>query len=123
MFEYCRGRHVDPSYLYSGTVDYGILDPETGVLLMYSVVNMGGQWLQFVIHPPFQFEEIAKRVTPKAKNLQDIFRSGASRYGMKIKLECLRVEKENLMPIALKDAAALSPEDQALLESAIGEVF
>lgn len=124
MFEYCRGRHVDPSYIHVGTVDYGILDPKSGILLLYSVVNTVGQPLELQLYHPYRFQDLAANASPKPKNLHELFvAANAHRSEGEVEFECSRVKKGKLIPLVLKDVASLSPRDQAAIESMIGEAF
>jgi len=123
VFEYCSSRHTNPNYLYSGTTDCGILDLKTRVLLLYSVVNMGGQWKQLHVVAPVHFEDFVKANVFKGENLKEIFRVAEKEKGMKVKVKCVRAESDELLKLIRHDAADLTPADLAALETIIAEVF
>jgi hypothetical protein len=123
MFEYCKARHIDPSYEFFGTVDFGLRDLESDILLMYSVVNNRGQWIELSVMPPFQFDKFISMNRIKGSNLKEVFRSGMKMKGQKVEIKCAMVEKEALMPMVMKDTESLPPEGQAALESVIAETF
>lgn len=91
---------------------------------MYSMVNMGGQWTQLQVVSPIHFEDFIDMNKIKGKDLKSVFQAaGKVENARKVKTKCIRTEKENLMPIVMEDAASLTPEDQASLQTIIAEVF
>lgn len=123
MFEYCACLHTDRSYEFFGTVDYGIRDIDSGMVLMYSVVNIGGQWMQLQAMAPIKFDYFMAINQAKGKNLKETFNAANKLKNMKVKVKCILVEKEVLMPMIRKDTASLPPEAQASLEAIIAETF
>jgi len=123
VFEYCSSRHTDPNYLYSGTTDCGILDLKTRVLLLYSLVNMGGQWKQLHVVAPLNFEDFVRANIFKGETLKEIFQTAKKEKDLKLKVKCVRSESEELLKLIRHDAAELTPADLAALETIIAEVF
>lgn len=123
MFEYCKARHVDPSYEFFGTIDYGILDLELKILLMYSEVYSDGRFSELSIFQPFKFDDFIAFNKIKGKNLRALFKNANKVKGVNTEIKCIKVEKEALMPIIMQDVASLPPEIQALVETAVAETF
>lgn len=123
MFEYCKARHTDPSYEYFGTVDFGLRDLESNIILMFSIVKESGQWFGLQVMRPFKFPEFVAMNKIKGTNLEEIFRKGTEMKGQQVDIECMTVEKEALLPILKKDTAILPPDAQEGLESVIAESF
>lgn len=123
MFEYCRARHIDPAYEFYGTVDIGLRDLDSDILLMFSIVNNHGQWLDLQVMRPFKFAEFVSINRIKGANLEEIFRNGVQMKGQDVDIECRMVEKAALMAIVMKDVASLPPDAQAALESVLAESF
>lgn len=91
------------------------------MLLLYSMVNMGGQWMQLHVMPPLSFEEFNRINTITGESLEAIFKGAEKEH--KLETKCIRMEKENLQALVRKDAADLTPADLAFLETVIAEVF
>jgi hypothetical protein len=123
VFEYCSSRHIDPAYEHAGTVDCGILHIERGTLLLYSIVNEHGQWMQLQVFPPMQFDHFVSINKIKGKTVKEIFQRARKVKGMKVKLKCVIAESDDLLKLVRQDAAQLTPADLASLETIIAEVF
>lgn len=123
MFEYCSSSHTDPKYEFAGTVDCGILHLERGTLLMYSIINEHGQWMQLQVMRPMQFDYFNSVNKIKGKTLKEVFEGGSKIKGMKVKTKCVTTEGDDLIKLVRKDAAALTPADLASLETIVAEVF
>lgn len=123
MFEYCKVRHVDPSYDFFGTVDYGIKKAGGDPMVFYSVVK-GGPAEEFHLYPVVSFKEIVSRHGFKAKTLSELFHKRAKKAsGGTVEVECSHLSQEALRSTILEDIADLPDELKTNLESAIGEVF
>lgn len=90
---------------------------------MYSMVNMGGQWMQLQVLPPMQFDYFNSINKIKGKTLKEIFQRGGKVKGMKVKTKCVTTEGDDLLKLVRHDAAALTPADLASLETIIAEAF
>lgn len=123
MFEYCSSRHIDPAYEYVGTVDCGIRNLDNQTLLMYSMINMGGQWMQLQVLPPMKFDYFISINKIKGKNLKEVFQRGSKMKGVKVKTKCVSADGNELLKLVRQDAAALTPADLASLETIIAEAF
>lgn len=123
MFQYCSARHIDPAYEHAGTIDCGIVNTDRGTILMYSIINEHGQWMQLQVVPPMQFDYFVSINKIKGKTLKEIFQRGSKMKGMKVKTKCVNAEGDDLLKLVRTDAAALTPADLASLETIIAETF
>lgn len=123
MFEYCSSRHIDPAYEYAGSIDCAILQTDRQTLLMYSIVNEHGQWMQLQVVPPMKFDYFVSINKIKGKTIKEIFQRGSKMKAMKVKTKCVSAEGDDLLKLVRTDAAALTPADLASLETIIAETF
>lgn len=123
MFEYCRARHIDPSYEFYGSTDYAILDIESRAVLLYSTEYVGGQFVKVSLLQPMKFEEFIDINQVKGRTLRELFTKANKIKGGKVLTKCIRAEKEALMSLILKDLEAVPAEVTSDLEAVIAETF
>lgn len=123
MFEYCKARHIDPSYEFFGTADYAILDMDSRTMLMYSIVQKGDQFVELSFVQPMKFEAFVGVNRIKGNTLRELFIQGSKQKNMKVERKCVVNTKEALLPLILKDARSLPPDSRETLETIIAETF
>lgn len=124
MFEYCRGRHVDPAYPYFGTVDYGIHDLDTGTVLFYSDIKTGGVLpFNFHIIGPLKFDEFIQVNQVKGSNLAELFEQSRKLQEFEMDVECVQGDAAEIRSHISKDLESIPPEFHPMIESALAEAF
>lgn len=123
MFTLCKGTHVDPAYYYAGTVDYAIINEDTTIVLAFSIVHRGPRRELQIITPMTLDDFLRVSRAPGTNSLQEAFMVAAKLAGHQVSVECSSLDPASLMPVLEMDMQALSSEDRAALDSAIGEVF